>query len=126
MSARHQTNNSNLCQPGVTTALTGAKRFCAMIIEGKTLPEENGRRAYPLTLREVTVNHFVVRVTTPDNPFKPHKHEQQELWFILEGEAVLSLDGDDHVVEAGDLIELTPWVEHGLRTDGCVTWICIG
>jgi mannose-6-phosphate isomerase-like protein (cupin superfamily) len=97
-----------------------------MIIKGKSLQEENGRRPYPLASQEVAVKHFVIRVTTPDNPFKPHEHEQRELWFILEGEAVLSLDNVDHAVEAGDLVELTPWVEHGLCTDGRVTWICIG
>ena len=70
--------------------------------------------------------HFVVRVTTPDNPFKPHKHEQREIWFIIDGEALLSLDGTDHRVETGDLIELEPWVEHGLRTTGRVEWICLG
>jgi mannose-6-phosphate isomerase-like protein (cupin superfamily) len=97
-----------------------------MIIKGKTLPEKNGRKPYPLTSNEVALEHFVIRVTTPDNPFKPHKHEQRELWFILEGNAVVSLDGADHIVEAGDLIELAPWVEHGLRADGRVTWICMG
>ena len=97
-----------------------------MIIKGRSLHEENGRKPYPLVSQEVTVNHFVIRVTTPDNPFEPHEHEQQELWFILEGEAILSLDGVAHVVEAGDLIELAPWVEHGLRTEDRVTWICIG
>lgn len=99
-----------------------------MIIKGKTLPEEReaGRKPYPISSQEVAVKHFVVRVTTPDNPFKPHKHEQRELWFVLEGEAVLSLDGEEHALEAGDLIELNPWVEHGLRTDSIVTWICIG
>jgi mannose-6-phosphate isomerase-like protein (cupin superfamily) len=99
-----------------------------MIIKGRTLAEEReaGRKPYPLTSQDVTVQHFVVRVTTPSNPFKPHKHHQREIWYVLEGEAVLNLDGVEHALEGGDLVELAPWVEHGLRTDSRVTWICIG
>ena len=70
--------------------------------------------------------HFVIRTTRPQNPFLPHKHEGTEMWFILEGEAILSLDGQDHPVAAGDLIQLKPWSEHGLRTESHVRWICMG
>ena len=99
-----------------------------MITKGKSLPvqREAGRKPYPLASQEVVIKHFVVRVTTPDNPFIPHKHDQRELWFILEGDATVSLNGEEHPVEAGDLIELAPWVEHGLRTESQVTWICLG
>jgi mannose-6-phosphate isomerase-like protein (cupin superfamily) len=97
-----------------------------MIIRGNALSEENGRKAYPLTSQEVVGKHFVVRVTTPDNPFDPHRHAQREIWFIIDGRAVITLDGDKHTVESGDLIELEPWVEHGLQTDRRVTWICMG
>jgi mannose-6-phosphate isomerase-like protein (cupin superfamily) len=98
-----------------------------MITKGRDLPESGkGRRAYPLTAHEIAVRHLVTRVTGPDNPFGPHKHEQPELWFILDGHAVVSLDGQEHGVESGDLIEIAPWVEHGLRTDTEVRWICLG
>ncbi|NOZ27315.1 MAG: cupin domain-containing protein [Chloroflexi bacterium] len=97
-----------------------------MLIRGGEVPEQNGRKPYPIEGYEVPVRHFVVRVTTPENPFPPHKHEQGELWYIIEGQAVLTLDGREHAVEGGDLVVLEPWVEHGLRTEGRVTWICIG
>jgi mannose-6-phosphate isomerase-like protein (cupin superfamily) len=48
------------------------------------------------------------------------------MWFILEGEALISLDGEEHRVFAGDLIELEPWSDHGLRTETEVRWICMG
>jgi mannose-6-phosphate isomerase-like protein (cupin superfamily) len=97
-----------------------------MIIKAKGLKEENGRRPYPLRWQELVCKHFVVRVTTPDNPFEPHQHDQREMWFIIKGEALVSLDGAESPVETGDLIELAPWVEHGLRTESEVTWICLG
>ncbi len=97
-----------------------------MVIKGSEIPVQNGRKPYELTGYRVSVQHFVVRVTTPDNPFPPHKHEQSELWYIIEGQAWVSLNGHEQVVEAGDLIVLEPWMEHGLRTEAQATWICIG
>ena len=102
-----------------------------MIVRGSEIPEENGRKPYPIA-PGATAGwgdpgwHFVIRTTTPENPFLPHKHEGTEMWFILKGEAILSLDGQEHTVAAGDLIQLDPWSEHGLRTESHVRWICMG
>jgi mannose-6-phosphate isomerase-like protein (cupin superfamily) len=97
-----------------------------MIIKASTIQTKNGRTPYELQGREITVRHFVTRVTTPDTPFKPHKHENAELWFIMEGHALVELDGTEHPVADGDLIVIDPGVSHGLRTESRVTWICIG
>ena len=97
-----------------------------MIVKGVKDPEQTGRTFYPLDGFEASVAHFVTRVTTPDSPFVPHKHEQKELWYILEGAAIFSRDGHEERVDGGDLILIEPWVEHGLRTDSCVSWICLG
>jgi mannose-6-phosphate isomerase-like protein (cupin superfamily) len=102
-----------------------------MIVRGKDLSEENGRKPYPIAPGATEGWgqpgwHFVIRTTRPDNPFLPHQHEGAEMWFILEGEATLTLDGQEHPVAAGDLIQLAPWSEHGLRTDAKVRWLCMG
>jgi quercetin dioxygenase-like cupin family protein len=97
-----------------------------MIVRGSEITAKNGRKPYELDGLVVQVKHFVVRVTTPDNPFKPHKHDQPELWYIQEGEAVVSLDGTDHPVAGGDLVVIKPWAEHGLRAERQATWICLG
>ncbi|MBN1934285.1 MAG: cupin domain-containing protein [Anaerolineae bacterium] len=97
-----------------------------MILRASEIEVKNGRRPYELGRREIVVKHFVTRVTTPDNPFNPHKHERSELWFLTAGEAIVSLDGVDHSVESGDLIVIDPWIEHGLRTNTEATWICLG
>jgi mannose-6-phosphate isomerase-like protein (cupin superfamily) len=97
-----------------------------MIIKRRAIHTKNGRTPYELEGREITVRHFVTRVTTPDNPFKAHQHENAELWFIIAGHALVELDGTEHAVEDGDLIVIDPWVSHGLRTATQVTWICVG
>ena len=97
-----------------------------MILKANAIPTKNGRRPYDLEGRELLVHHFVTRATTPENPFAPHKHAVPELWYIIEGEGLVEIDGVEHPVEAGDLIALDPWVEHGLRTTSKVTWICLG
>lgn len=97
-----------------------------MIIRAQDLPDQNGRKGYPIADRQHLLHHLAVRVTTPANPFKPHRHEAEEIWYIIAGRAWVSLDGQEQEVMAGDLILLRPWVEHGLRTDDQVTWICLG
>lgn len=97
-----------------------------MILRAADIEAVAGRRPYDLGGREISVGHFVTRVTTPDTPFGPHRHEQRELWFILEGTAVVSLDGVENTVSPHDLVVIDPEVEHGLRSDSRVTWICLG
>jgi mannose-6-phosphate isomerase-like protein (cupin superfamily) len=98
-----------------------------MIIKSNDVPiSEAGRKPYSIGDREILVKHFVTRVTHPDNPFGPHDHEQAELWYILDGIALVKLGDAEHQATAGDLIVIDPWVEHGLRTEGEATWICLG
>ena len=97
-----------------------------MIVRSSEIETKDGRKPYPLAGQEIVTKHFVIRETTPDTPFRPHKHEQLELWFIMEGEAIVSLDGVDHTVNQGDLIVLETYVEHGLRVEQAATWICLG
>jgi mannose-6-phosphate isomerase-like protein (cupin superfamily) len=97
-----------------------------MIIKGSDIAIVNGRRPYELDGRQIVTKHFVTRVTTSDTPFRPHQHEQPELWFVIDGTAVVLLGGVDHPVESGDLIVIDPWVDHGLRTGSRATWICLG
>lgn len=103
-----------------------SQRGKAMIVKGSDIEAKNGRKPYELDGLVVQVKHFVVRLTTPDNPFKPHKHQQPELWYVQDGEAIVSLDGTDHPVGTGDLIVIRPWAEHGLKTACKATWICLG
>ncbi len=97
-----------------------------MIIKGQPDAGEPGRTWYDLGGFATQVRHFVVRRTGPHNAFGPHRHEQAELWYVVGGAGVVRLGQDEQPVQGGDLIAIRPWVEHGLRTDAEITWICLG
>lgn len=97
-----------------------------MIIRNSEIPAVSGRKGYPIAGQQNLLHHLAVRITTPDNPFKPHRHEAEEIWYIVEGTALVELDGQEHAVAAGDVIILKPWVEHGLRSETQVKWACLG
>jgi quercetin dioxygenase-like cupin family protein len=98
-----------------------------MILKGIKDPENAFRISFDIdTPNAIKIHHFAVRTTTPSNPFTPHKHKQEELWYIIEGQGVYSEDDIDHPVEAGDLIQIKPWILHGLHSDTKIVWICLG
>ena len=97
-----------------------------MIIKGTIDPMQFGRKVYLEHGASVVTDHFVIRTVTPEHPFTPHSHEQEELWYVLKGEAFYQEDGQEHRVTEGDLITIKPWVKHGLRTDSEAVWLCLG
>ena len=97
-----------------------------MIIKGASLQETHHRLDYGIKRLQDNLKHFVIWSTRPENPFGPHKHPGWELWYVLEGEGVVSLDGETCPVETGDLVYLPPESEHGLRTTTSVRRICLG
>lgn len=98
-----------------------------MIHKGRRDPENEFRVFYDLDKGNgIQAKHFVVRTTTTANPFVPHAHEQEELWYVLEGKGSYFEDGAVRPVEAGDLIHIRPRVLHGLSSDSKIVWICLG
>lgn len=95
------------------------------IIKGRDIPEQNNRKGYDVS-RQDQIGHFALRVTTPANPFTPAKHDEQRFWYILEGEAVVTIDGEVTPVGPDDLIIVAPWTDHSLRSESRVRWICFG
>jgi len=97
-----------------------------MIIRGALVREQRRRRLYPVSGKQKALHHLASFVTTRENPFKPHKHEGDELWYIIEGEAIVSLDGGEQSVESGDLVIVASGAEHGVRTELRAFWLCLG
>lgn len=47
---------------------------------------------------------------------KPHYHRRStELYYVLEGEGAVRLDGVDHPVKKGSIVHIPPGVVHGAR-----------
>src|SRR5512132_1585375 len=97
-----------------------------MIIRGTELEATRGRKPYPIADRQTILHHLSVYQTGPENPFGPHKHERAEMWYIVDGEALVTIDGHEEGASAGDLILIDPWVEHGLRSATLAEWVCLG
>jgi mannose-6-phosphate isomerase-like protein (cupin superfamily) len=106
------------------TTITSTEQS-SKIIKGRDIPEQNNRKGYDVSLQD-QIGHFAVRVTTPANPFTPARHGEQRFWYILEGEAVVTIDGQTTPVGKDDLIVVAPWTDHSLRSEGRVRWICFG
>lgn len=47
-----------------------------------------------------------------------HRHAAPEVYYVLSGRAVVTLDGEEVTVEAGALVRIPGDVEHGVRADG--------
>jgi len=46
------------------------------------------------------------------------KDELEEIYYFLEGQGVMSVEGEDVSIEAGDSIMVPPGVDHGFRNTG--------
>lgn len=59
----------------------------------------------------------VLSVTYSENPVRlaSHYHDAHQLLFVVEGKAEVSIDGEPHQVEAGELVILSRFEEHSLR-----------
>jgi quercetin dioxygenase-like cupin family protein len=49
---------------------------------------------------------------------EPHSHESDEFYYLLEGEAIMTVGGEERTVRAGDLIRTPPNTVHSIRTVG--------
>lgn len=64
--------------------------------------------------------HFVdFAVLPPGSSIGIHRHgNDEELYLVLEGEGLMTLDDEEHRVKAGSLIRNVPHGSHGLLNDG--------
>jgi quercetin dioxygenase-like cupin family protein len=47
-----------------------------------------------------------------------HRHDPAEIYFVLQGRGLLTLDGAEYVVTAGSAVFIPGDAEHGIRNDG--------
>lgn len=47
-----------------------------------------------------------------------HSHEPEQMYYILEGEGLMTVDGEEKPVQAGDCIFFPSFADHGLKNTG--------
>jgi mannose-6-phosphate isomerase-like protein (cupin superfamily) len=47
-----------------------------------------------------------------------HAHEPEQMYYILEGQGRMSVDGEERFIQAGDCIFFPAHAEHGLKNTG--------
>jgi quercetin dioxygenase-like cupin family protein len=62
-----------------------------------------------------------VATVAPGGFLALHRHAPPEIYFILEGEGCMSLDGRERPIKAGDGVFIPGNVEHGVRNEGSAT-----
>ncbi len=97
-----------------------------MIVKASTLSEVNHRTDYRLQEFQDLLGHLVVRRTTPENPFVNKPHAGARYWFILEGQARVTVADEEAVVTAGDLVYVPEWTANSLVSESEARWICFG
>jgi quercetin dioxygenase-like cupin family protein len=54
----------------------------------------------------------------PGDELKMHRHAQTEVYYVLSGEGVISLDGDEQALAAGSTVFIPGGLLHGARAVG--------
>jgi mannose-6-phosphate isomerase-like protein (cupin superfamily) len=47
-----------------------------------------------------------------------HSHEPEQMYYILDGQGLITVDGEERPVQAGDCIFFPTYAEHGLQNTG--------
>ena len=83
-----------------------------------------GALSKPLAMPETAgTRHIDYRISMyqPMAHVARHKHAvQEQVYHVLEGEGLMEIDGEAHVVRRHDVIFLPPGVEHSLSNTGLV------
>jgi mannose-6-phosphate isomerase-like protein (cupin superfamily) len=51
-------------------------------------------------------------------PFRPHKHAQAEVYYVLSGTGTVAVSGTSHLVRPGTTVFIPGDAEHGARNTG--------
>ena len=74
----------------------------------------------PATVRQTALDHRISSYQ-PRGYVKPHRHAiQEQIYHVLEGEGLMEIADETHVVRKHDVIFLPPGVEHAISNSGLV------
>ncbi len=55
---------------------------------------------------------------TPGNALKLHRHPQPEIYHLVAGEGIVTIDGDEYPVQTGSSVFIPGNAVHGIRNTG--------
>lgn len=55
-----------------------------------------------------------IAVVHPNQALHPHHHAPSEIYFIIQGEGVMTLGNQEHIVRGGDAVFIPGDVRHGI------------
>jgi transcriptional regulator with XRE-family HTH domain len=61
---------------------------------------------------------FLAEFPMQSKPSDPHRHEGAELIYVIKGQLVVNVDGDDFTLEAGDAMYFDSSAPHSYRREG--------
>ena len=90
-------------------------------IEGRTYPARRRTKnlvggASPIQIDEFCMGFVVLEPNGGQVPW--HNHEQEEIYFIVEGEGEMCLGEERQVLSAGQTVFIPSWVFHQLTNTG--------
>ena len=107
--------------------MTGRKWFIRNIAEvaWRQFPDHfGGALSKPLVMAETAGSRHIdyrISMYQPMAYVKLHKHKvQEQVYHVLDGEGLMEIDGERHVVRKHDVIFLPPGVEHAISNTGLV------
>ena len=95
MNIQHQNTSPRYKRDQITSYLMVSKRTC-------------GAEKLAITIVEMEPGGFQ----------HLHSHEPEQMYYILEGSGIMTVDGEERSVEAGDCIFFPSFAEHGLKSIG--------
>jgi mannose-6-phosphate isomerase-like protein (cupin superfamily) len=80
------------------------------MLAAEPLPGWSGRFLHSANM---TFAHYDIAANAA--PLHEHRHEQEEVWHIVEGEVALSIAGEERVLTAGCVAVVPPDTLHSVR-----------
>jgi mannose-6-phosphate isomerase-like protein (cupin superfamily) len=89
------------------------------VIEPADLPEREplpGWRGRFFHSAHMTFSHYDIAADAA--ALHEHHHEQEEVWHVVDGRLALTIDGTEHVIDAGGAAVVPPNTPHSARALG--------
>ncbi len=71
---------------------------------------------FPVTDRKMEA--FFAEFPLQSKPSEPHRHEGAELIYVIKGQLIVNVDGEDVTLDAGDAMYFDPSAPHSYRHEG--------